>query len=176
MTTGESWSISQTIKKHAKEQRKNPSITREVVPNAEMRFNTRHLYTSFSDLHKGMELKKQLWTAARATTVLDFHKAMEIMRSIDVEAYNWLAKKPATQWSRSAGKPKKSRRKERKELENHAADKLKRHNTSLRCGKCGQWGHNIKRCKNEVNPEIRRRPSGGLVFSRPTGKPRGRLR
>ncbi|KAG5528864.1 hypothetical protein RHGRI_029502 [Rhododendron griersonianum] len=32
----------------------------------------------------------------------------------------------------------------------------------------------IRSCKNEVNPDIRRRPSGGLVFSRPTGKPRGR--
>ncbi|KAG5556141.1 hypothetical protein RHGRI_006683 [Rhododendron griersonianum] len=65
---------------------------------------------------------------------------------------------------------------EREELENPDADKLKRQNTSLRCGKCGQWGHNIRSCKNEVNPDIRRRPSGGLVFSRPTGKPRGRPR
>ncbi|KAG5536676.1 hypothetical protein RHGRI_024188 [Rhododendron griersonianum] len=64
--------------------------------------------------------------------------------------------------------------KEREELEN--PDKLKRQNTSLRCDKCGQWGHNIRSCENEVNPEIRRRPSGGLVFSRPTGKPSGRPR
>ncbi|KAI8566745.1 hypothetical protein RHMOL_Rhmol02G0065800 [Rhododendron molle] len=75
-----------------------------------------------------------------------------------------------------SGRPKKSRRKEREELENPDADKLKRQNTSLRCGKCGQWGHNIRSCKNEVNRDIRRRPSGGLVFSRPTGKPRGRPR
>ncbi|KAG5531535.1 hypothetical protein RHGRI_026218 [Rhododendron griersonianum] len=79
-------------------------------------------------------------------------------------------------YGRSSGRPKKSRRKEREELENPDADKLKRQNTSLRCGKCGQWGHNIRSCKNEVNPDIRRRPSGGLVFSRPTGKPRGRPR
>ncbi|KAF7120871.1 hypothetical protein RHSIM_Rhsim13G0222200 [Rhododendron simsii] len=257
----------------------------EVVPNAEMRFCTRHLYTNFRDSHKGMELRKQLWAAARATTVTEFHKAMDLMRTTDVEAYKWLAEKPASQWSRthfstcnncdilvnnlwtfpihcpppeqyslnlvdhtcscrrwdlkgiacvhaivaiifkhenildychpcygketnadiykgiiypingwtmwpssgcvpvlppnygrSAGKPKKSRRKEREELENPDADKLKRQNTSLTCGKCGQWGHNIRSCKNEVNPDIRRRPSGGLVFNRPTGKPRGRPR
>ncbi|KAG5566220.1 hypothetical protein RHGRI_001980 [Rhododendron griersonianum] len=76
-------------------------------------------------------------------------------------------------YGRPSGRPKKSRRKEREELENPDADKLKRQNTSLRCSKCGQWGHNIRSCKNEVNPDIRRRPSGGLVFSRPTGKPRG---
>ncbi|KAI8548880.1 hypothetical protein RHMOL_Rhmol07G0308400 [Rhododendron molle] len=327
----------------------------EIVPNAEMRFCTRHLFTNFRDSHKGMELRKQLWAAARATTVTEFHKAMDLMRTTDVEAYKWLAEKPASQWSRShfstfntcdilvnnlcegfnkdirkardkpiitllegircylmtrmakrrdkitkwencispnvikklekykrrvggcnpiwcgeghfqihcpppeqyslnlldhtcscrrwdlkgipcvhaivaitfknenildychpcygketnaniykgiiypingwtmwpssgcvpvlppnygrpSGRPKKSRRKEREELENPDADKLKRQNTSLRCGKCGQWGHNIRSCKNEVNPDIRRRPSGGLVFSRPTGKPRGRPR
>ncbi|KAG5561245.1 hypothetical protein RHGRI_004316 [Rhododendron griersonianum] len=64
-------------------------------------------------------------------------------------------------YGRSSGRPKKSRRKEREELENPDADKLKRQNTSLRCGKCGQWGHNIRSYKNEVNPDIRRRPSGG---------------
>ncbi|KAI8555876.1 hypothetical protein RHMOL_Rhmol05G0207600 [Rhododendron molle] len=148
----------------------------EIVPNAEMRFCTRHLYTNFRDSHKGMELRKQLWAAARATTVTEFHKAMDLMRTTDVEAYKWLVEKPASQWSRPSGRPKKSRRKEREELENPDADKLKRQNTSLRCGKCGQWGHNIRSCKNEVNPDIRRRPSGGLVFSRPTGKPRGRPR
>ncbi|KAF7153953.1 hypothetical protein RHSIM_Rhsim01G0142700 [Rhododendron simsii] len=72
-----------------------------VVLNAEMRFCTRHLYTNFRDEHKGMELRKQLWATARATTVPDFQKAMDIMRSIDVEAYKWLAEKPTTQWSRS---------------------------------------------------------------------------
>ncbi|KAF7150218.1 hypothetical protein RHSIM_Rhsim02G0197700 [Rhododendron simsii] len=176
----------------------------------------------------------------------NFKKHMDLMRTTDVEAYKWLAEKPASQWSscrrwdlkgipcvhaivaitfkrenildychpcygketnaniyrgiiypingwtmwpssgcvpvlppnygRSAGRPKKSRRKDREELEIPDADKLKRQNTSLRCGKCGQWGHNIRSCKNEVNPDIRRRPSGGLVFNKPTGKPRGRPR
>lgn len=73
----------------------------QVVLNAEMRFCTRHLYTNFRDLHKGMELRKQLWSAARATTVEDFHKAMETMKATDVEAYKWLAEKPPMQWSRS---------------------------------------------------------------------------
>ncbi|KAF7130304.1 hypothetical protein RHSIM_Rhsim10G0126100 [Rhododendron simsii] len=207
-----------------------------MVRNAEMRFCTKKLYTNFRDEHKGMELRKQLWAAARATTVPDFQKAMDIMRSTDVEVYNWLAEIPATLWfrshfstfnncdilvnnlyychpcygketnasiykgviypingwtmwpssgyvpvlppnyGRSASRPKKSRRREREELENPDADKLKRQNTSLRYGKCGRWGHNMRSCKNEVNPEIRRRPSGGLVFSRLAGKPRGRPR
>ncbi|KAG5556147.1 hypothetical protein RHGRI_006689 [Rhododendron griersonianum] len=79
-------------------------------------------------------------------------------------------------YGRSSGRPKKCRRKERAELENPDPDKLRRQNTSLRCGKCGQWGHNMRTCKNEANPEIRRRPTGGLVFTRPSGRPRGRPR
>ncbi|XP_058209539.1 uncharacterized protein LOC131322291 isoform X1 [Rhododendron vialii] len=66
-----------------------------------MRFYIRHLYTNFRDLHKGMELRKQLWSAARATTIEDFHKAMETMKATDVEAYKWLAEKPPMQWSKS---------------------------------------------------------------------------
>ncbi|KAH7857327.1 hypothetical protein Vadar_011340 [Vaccinium darrowii] len=49
----------------------------------------------------GIELRKQLWVAARATTVQDFDKVMPTMKETDVEAFNWLAEKPPRQWSRS---------------------------------------------------------------------------
>ncbi|KAH7864390.1 hypothetical protein Vadar_029082 [Vaccinium darrowii] len=65
-----------------------------VVPNAEIRFCTRHLYANFRDLHRGVKLRKQLWITARATIVQEFHKAMQTMKEIDVEAFNWLAEKP----------------------------------------------------------------------------------
>ncbi|KAH7863494.1 hypothetical protein Vadar_018138 [Vaccinium darrowii] len=79
-------------------------------------------------------------------------------------------------YDRSIGSPRKSRRKGKGELENPDPEKLKRKNVSLRCGNCGQWGHNMSSCKNEANPAVRRRPSGGLVFSRPSVRPRGRPR
>lgn len=66
-----------------------------------MRFCTRHLYSNFRDAHKGIELRKLLWEATKATTVPTFHKVMEKMRNIDVQAYTWLAEKPPMQWSRS---------------------------------------------------------------------------
>ncbi|KAH7863251.1 hypothetical protein Vadar_015299 [Vaccinium darrowii] len=75
-------------------------------------------------------------------------------------------------YGRSIGRPRKSRRKEKGEVENPNPEKLKRQNGSLRCGNCGQWGHNMRSCKNEANPAVRRRPTGGLVFSRPRGRPR----
>ncbi|KAK4385665.1 hypothetical protein Sango_2690500 [Sesamum angolense] len=42
-----------------------------------------------------------LWKAAKATRVVDFEKIMNELKGKDLEAFKWLAKIPAAQWSRS---------------------------------------------------------------------------
>ncbi|KAL0425385.1 UNVERIFIED_CONTAM: hypothetical protein Sradi_1073300 [Sesamum radiatum] len=65
------------------------------------RFCVMHLYNNFKLAHKGLGLKMMLWKAAKATRVVDFEKIMNELRGKDLEAFKWLAKRPAAQWSRS---------------------------------------------------------------------------
>ncbi|VVA34891.1 PREDICTED: transposon Mutator sub-class, partial [Prunus dulcis] len=62
----------------------------EVVPNCDHRFCARHLSTNFSLVYKGKILKDAMWRAAFATTVPKFRRAMEVLRTLDGEAYTWL--------------------------------------------------------------------------------------
>ncbi|VVA28874.1 PREDICTED: LOC18777017 isoform [Prunus dulcis] len=59
----------------------------EVVPNCDHRFCARHLSTNFSLVFKGKILKDAMWRAAFATTVPEFRRAMEVLRTLDGEAY-----------------------------------------------------------------------------------------
>ncbi|KAL0316731.1 UNVERIFIED_CONTAM: hypothetical protein Sradi_5551300 [Sesamum radiatum] len=72
-----------------------------LLPYCEHRFCVMHLYNNFKLAHKGLGLKMMLWKAAKATRVVDFEKIMNELRGKDLEAFKWLAKRPAAQWSRS---------------------------------------------------------------------------
>ncbi|KAK4389499.1 hypothetical protein Sango_2286900 [Sesamum angolense] len=72
-----------------------------LLPYCEHRFCVMHLYNNFKVAHKGLGLKMMLWKAAKATRVVDFEKIMNELREKDLEAFKWLAKRPAAQWSRS---------------------------------------------------------------------------
>ncbi|KAL0286543.1 UNVERIFIED_CONTAM: hypothetical protein Scaly_2789200, partial [Sesamum calycinum] len=61
-------------------------------------FCVMHLYNNFKLAHKGLGLKMMLWKAAKATRVVDFEKIMNELRGKDLEAFKWLAKRPAAQW------------------------------------------------------------------------------
>ncbi|KAH7846311.1 hypothetical protein Vadar_012400 [Vaccinium darrowii] len=74
---------------------------RTLYPNAEHRFCVRHLYNNFKQNFKGLVLKDILWKAARATNVQSFNRAMQEMKQIDANAYNWLSDRPPVHWSRS---------------------------------------------------------------------------
>lgn len=50
---------------------------------------------------KGDEFKDLLWKCATAYTVQDFHVAMEELRQLNNDAYEWVKKIPPHQWSRS---------------------------------------------------------------------------
>ncbi|XP_022875710.1 uncharacterized protein LOC111394175 [Olea europaea var. sylvestris] len=68
---------------------------------AEHRCCARHLYSNFTLAHKGLALKNLFWTAARATTVPEWKSAMNELKDISEEAYNWFLEKPPSQWTRS---------------------------------------------------------------------------
>ncbi|KAH7861908.1 hypothetical protein Vadar_032518 [Vaccinium darrowii] len=74
---------------------------RTLNPSAEHRFCVRHLYNNFKQDFKGLVLKDILWKAVRATTVQSFNRAMQEMKQIDANAYNWLSERPPVHWSRS---------------------------------------------------------------------------
>ncbi|KAL0343001.1 UNVERIFIED_CONTAM: hypothetical protein Sangu_1187500 [Sesamum angustifolium] len=73
-----------------------------LFPNAENRFCVRHLHSNMKrDGFTGKILKNALWAAARATRIEEFKARMEQLKELHEDAYNWLVKKPANQWSRS---------------------------------------------------------------------------
>ncbi|CAL9013608.1 unnamed protein product [Prunus brigantina] len=77
-----------------------PGAFEDIVPNAETRFCVRHLWDNFNKTYKGKVLRDQLWTCARATNVACFKYQMEVMKTLDSNAWKWLAEKPPTQWTR----------------------------------------------------------------------------
>ncbi|XP_073119930.1 uncharacterized protein [Henckelia pumila] len=73
-----------------------------LFPIAENRFCVRHLHTNMKrDGFRGLSIKNLLWAAAKATTIAEFRERMDDMKKIDEKAYEWLAKKPEEQWSKS---------------------------------------------------------------------------
>ncbi|KAL0406383.1 UNVERIFIED_CONTAM: hypothetical protein Slati_3952200 [Sesamum latifolium] len=72
-----------------------------LLPYCEHRFCVMHLYNNFKVAHKGLGLKMMLWKAAKATRIVDFEKIINELRGKDLEAFKWLAKRPAAHWSRS---------------------------------------------------------------------------
>ncbi|CAL9010838.1 unnamed protein product [Prunus brigantina] len=72
-----------------------------LLPTAEDRMCVRHLYSNFRTEHGGLALKNILWAAARATTIPWYEAEMDKMKEQDEEAWKWLKKRPAKNWSRS---------------------------------------------------------------------------
>ncbi|KAL0440219.1 UNVERIFIED_CONTAM: hypothetical protein Slati_2504900 [Sesamum latifolium] len=72
-----------------------------LLPHYEHRFCVLHLYSNFKVAHKGLSLKMILWKAAKATRIVEFEKILCELRDRDKEAFKWLAKRPAAQWSRA---------------------------------------------------------------------------
>ncbi|CAL2239718.1 unnamed protein product [Prunus armeniaca] len=77
-----------------------PGAFKDIVPNAETRFCVRHHWDNFNKKYKGKVLRDQSWTCAKATNVPCFKYQMEVMKILDSNAWEWLAEKPPTQWTR----------------------------------------------------------------------------
>ncbi|CAL8091105.1 unnamed protein product [Prunus armeniaca] len=75
------------------------------LPTAKHRMCVRHLYSNFRTEHVGLALKNILWVAARATTIPCHEAEMDKMKEQDEEAWKWVKKRPAKNWSRSHFEP-----------------------------------------------------------------------
>ncbi|CAL8086395.1 unnamed protein product [Prunus armeniaca] len=76
-----------------------------LLPTAEHRMCVRHLYNNFKTEHAGLALKNILWAAARATTIPWYEVEMDKMKEQNEEAWKWVKKRPAKNWSRSHFEP-----------------------------------------------------------------------
>lgn len=61
----------------------------------------KHIHENMKLQWKGTAYKELLWKAATATTVPEFKLAMEELKSLKQEAYDWLNLIPPQHWSRS---------------------------------------------------------------------------
>ncbi|KAM0915074.1 hypothetical protein ACQ4PT_011100 [Festuca glaucescens] len=57
--------------------------------------------TNFNQLFRGEVLKNQLWKIARTTTIQKWEEAMEDMKLLNKEAYDWLEELPPNTWVRA---------------------------------------------------------------------------
>ena len=73
---------------------------REYFPDAEHRHCVRHIWQNFQNIHKGDALKSQIWKCARSNTSAIWDANMEQLKSMDIEAYNWLEQLPPNTWVR----------------------------------------------------------------------------
>ncbi|KAI5321464.1 hypothetical protein L3X38_030535 [Prunus dulcis] len=75
----------------------------QVVPNCDHRFYARHLFSNYMVFFKAKNLKDKFWEASYATTVPHFTRAMEDLKKLSKDAYEWLTTldKPQGHWSKS---------------------------------------------------------------------------
>uniref|UniRef100_A0ACD5ZF68 Uncharacterized protein n=1 Tax=Avena sativa TaxID=4498 RepID=A0ACD5ZF68_AVESA len=73
----------------------------EIFPDLEHRICVRHLWQNFNQNFRGEVLKNQLWKIARSTTIQRWEEAMEEMKVLNKEAYDWLEKMPPNTWVRA---------------------------------------------------------------------------
>lgn len=68
---------------------------------SEHRFCVRHLYSNFQEKFKGKILKNQLWACARSSSIQEFNKNMDYMKSLNEDAFKWLDKMTPNTWVRA---------------------------------------------------------------------------
>ncbi|CAJ2636458.1 unnamed protein product [Trifolium pratense] len=73
----------------------------ELLPGVAHRFCVRHLYNNFKKKFPGKKLKELMWKAANATYVNAWHREMQEIKTINIEAFKHLIKIPPRHWSKS---------------------------------------------------------------------------
>ena len=66
----------------------------------------KHIYNNFKVNHKGIELKNVLWRCAGITSIREFEKGIEYLKSLDEEAWKYLANIEPAQWTKSHFSPR----------------------------------------------------------------------
>ncbi|XP_075640506.1 uncharacterized protein LOC142612280 [Castanea sativa] len=66
-------------------------IMETLFPTIEHRYCVKNIFNNFKVNHKGMELKSVLWRCANTTSVREHERGMENLKSLDEEAWKYLA-------------------------------------------------------------------------------------
>ncbi|XP_062119093.1 uncharacterized protein LOC133832818 [Humulus lupulus] len=72
-----------------------------IFSGCEVRYCVRHLHANFKKEYPGLLLKQLLWAVANTTTQAECDRAMQEVKDVSDGAYNWLARKNPTEWSKS---------------------------------------------------------------------------
>ena len=72
----------------------------------EHRYCVKHIYNNIKVNHMGMELKSVLWRYVGTTSVREFEKGVEHLKSLDEEAWKYLADIEHARWTRSHFSPR----------------------------------------------------------------------
>ncbi|XP_023906818.1 uncharacterized protein LOC112018524 [Quercus suber] len=81
-------------------------VMETLFPIVEYRYCVKYIYNNFKVNHMGMELKSVLWKCAGTTSVRKFERGMEHLKSLDEEAWKYLADIELAQWTRSHFSPR----------------------------------------------------------------------
>ncbi|XP_021716535.1 uncharacterized protein LOC110684387 [Chenopodium quinoa] len=73
-----------------------------VVPNVDIRFCCRHIWSNFKTKFPGEIYREHFWKAARASTKHHFQQQMEAIKLINIDAHKYLESIPVSSWSRHA--------------------------------------------------------------------------
>ncbi|WJX87777.1 hypothetical protein P8452_69932 [Trifolium repens] len=73
----------------------------ELLPGVGQRFCVRHLYNNFRKKFPGKKLKELMWKAANATYANAWHRVMQEIKILNIEAFKHLIKIPPRYWSKS---------------------------------------------------------------------------
>ncbi|XP_074298337.1 uncharacterized protein LOC141629194 [Silene latifolia] len=74
----------------------------KVVPNAEIRYCCRHIWTNFKRTYPCEDFRQTFWRIAKAYTKPEFDQHMEVMKGMTVGAFNYLSSIPTKHWCRHA--------------------------------------------------------------------------
>jgi len=75
--------------------------TKTVLPRVEHRQCARHVHQNFKKSYNGYDYARLFWAAARSSTEAQFSIAMEELKCMNNNAYEYLVQRDPTTWSRA---------------------------------------------------------------------------
>ena len=72
-----------------------------LYPCAEHRFCLRHIHENMKKMWRGKVFQDMLWNCASTTTIQEFNHAMEDLRKLNNDCYEWVKAISPQHWSRA---------------------------------------------------------------------------
>lgn len=73
----------------------------QLFPCAENRYCLRHIHENMKLRWRGKEYKDVLWKCATTCNMQEFRKAMDELKKLNNDTFEWLNKIPPQHWARS---------------------------------------------------------------------------